>query len=211
MGRRILAFCAVVMLAGGCLSPPRAQAPIAQPDLTHRLEGVTFLLLEDAGWSPGLVQVWAAHLPQRLAACAIALNPPSLIQSGQRPPSPSTDWERDYQALAADQSHRDGPLFIFTDRLGVEGDIGGAAVTVDGVRGAAVIARTSASGRRFAAEQTLAHELGHMLGLDHAPVFAPDGRLNIDMMTPRGCLYCDFSPAQCAALRAHPMVREIEP
>lgn len=46
-----------------------------------------------------------------------------------------------------------------------------------------------------AAGAVIAHELGHLLGLGHAPDHA------IDLMAPGGCRLCDFSAEQCTVIR----------
>jgi hypothetical protein len=55
-----------------------------------------------------------------------------------------------------------------------------------------------AARRHSEAKQTLAHELGHLLGLKHSPGRTPGGTANIDMMSPRGCLCCRFTSTRCA-------------
>lgn len=206
----VLAVLLLAILAAACMAaPPKDGGAAAQlaSRTSHQLENVTFLVLKDTGWSPTRVQSWAAHLPERLAGCRIALENPALVLSDRSAPLPSADWEQRYRELARSLPPPDGPLFLFTDRLGLNAEVGGAALTGLLGRSVAVIARRNGVGRRFAPEQTLAHELGHLLGLRHVPAVTPEGQQMVDLITPRGCLSCEFTEVQCAALRAHPLVQ----
>lgn len=210
-----VAVCLMVALATACV-PQSTETDIAgsrvsQKAPTHRIDGGTFLLLKGTGWTAQKARAWAKHLPGRLATCGIQFGQPEIVLTDRPPPPPSPLWERQFKKLAQDYSNLNRPLFIFTDALGTSGDVGGAALIIGGNEGVAVIARKNPTGRRYAAEQTLAHELGHLLGLKHSPARTRGGTANIDMMTPRGCLYCSFTAEQCALMRGHPLVRPLEP
>lgn len=176
----------------------------------YALDGLTFVAFTQANWSKERVAAWAAPLPMRLAACDIALGPIELILTDRAPPMVSDQWQSDLEGFVAGLPPVTGPLVVFVDRIGTNGDIGGGAVPlIKAGTPAAVIARRSPTGKAYAPEQTLAHELGHLLGLSHVPEQTPSGSPTIDMMHPRGCLHCGFTPEQCETLRSHPLVYKI--
>lgn len=58
------------------------------------------------------------------------------------------------------------------------------------------IAWATPDGSPLQHKQILAHELGHLFGLGHAPLHS------INLMAPHGCEICRFTPAQCRAMAA---------
>ena len=68
-------------------------------------------------------------------------------------------------------------------------------------RGSVVLLRGE-PGLRQAEAVTLAHELGHELGLVHADEADDD-----NVMAPRACNECGFAPAQCDVLRKRPLAQ----
>lgn len=150
----------------------------------HVLKGAVFQASRDAGWTPADVEAFSAHLPRRLNGCGIALDPVLLV-------------------FGATESEAPGASLVlrFVERIeaGADGTIGGRAFA-GRTPPLALIARRTGDGRLYAPEQTVAHEVGHLLGLGHTAG-------GIDLMSPRGCLFCKFSAVQCARLRAHPLVR----
>lgn len=175
------------------------------------------VLLRRSGWRVDDVAGHLAHLPQRLEECGIELGPIDVVETDVEI-APADDWPAHYRALTARIPQVNGLLLLFVDMIDVTGiahDYGGAAFCTassdPGGRSFAVIARRSPSGHRYRSEQRVAHELGHLLGLSHASRVMTDNSPRIDLMHPRGCLYCAFTAEQCAKLLKHPLVLPLKP
>ncbi|MCP4199474.1 MAG: hypothetical protein GY762_20190 [Proteobacteria bacterium] len=188
---RIFAGMVLGVLLSGCSAGPAIDTA-AIPKVSHRLDGVSIFAIADAGWTRAMVQKWTKQMPQRLAECGIRLGVVKITMTEQSDPH-----------KLAEEIKPSGPLIIFADNTGTDvygRTSGGVTVNRNGRR-YAIIARRSSSGSRFKPEQTTTHELGHLLGLEHAPAVDAGGKSNIDLMQPRGCLYCSFTPMQCEKMR----------
>lgn len=145
----------------------QASLPATAPQLHVSIEA-------EAAWPTKAVQSQLENASRRYAQCGIGL---------------ATHFER-----TAGQS-RPAISFVASlppvDGKAVEGrayDLGGQYVVE--------IAWTDASGTVLDHKQTLAHELGHVLGLRHTPLHS------INLMSPHGCELCRFTPRQCTKLRS---------
>ncbi len=190
-------------LLAGCLSAPATRIGTAPPGLavTHRLSGLTLLGLRHDGWTRATIDHWSSGLHRRLGECGIAVDGVQIAFSD----APGA-------VAAARQARGPGLLIVFADNTGTDAAgraSGGVTRRLDDGRQFATIARRSPSGRRLRPEQTVMHELGHLLGLAHSPKVNARGAANIDLMHPRGCLYCRFTSDQCGAMRAHASVRRM--
>ncbi len=65
------------------------------------------------------------------------------------------------------------------------------------------IAWAKPDGTPLTHKQILAHELGHLFGLGHAPLHS------INLMAPHGCELCRFTPAQCRIIKASLSVADL--
>lgn len=152
----------------------------------------------------------AAHLESARAAfdaCGIAVTWPSpVLISGRETKGPMTPG-RSFGLIAQAQK-TPGLTIVFVTQLAMaddgETELGGAAFThADGAH--VTIAYQAPDGTPYDFAQTLAHELGHALGLAHdrrrPGIFAPG-----NMMRPEPCAACAFTRRQCEAMRTYPLV-----
>jgi hypothetical protein len=196
---RIFAGIVLGVLLSACSAGPAIETePI--PKASHRLDGVSIFSIADAGWTKAQVQKWTEQIPWRFAECGIKMGPVDITMIEGADPH-----------KLAQETKTSGPLIIFADKTGTDafGRASGGVTIRRGGRSYAIIARRSPSGFRFSPEQTVTHELGHILGLAHAPAKDLKGRPNVNLMQPRGCLYCSFTKAQCSKMRANKLSHKI--
>jgi len=196
---RIFAGMVLGVLLSACTTGPAIETALI-PKASHRLNDVSIFAVADAGWTRAMVQKWTKHMPQRLSECGIKLGIVKI-----------TMIERSDLHKLAEEIKSSGPLIIFADKTGtdINGRTSGGVTISRGSRSYAIIARRSPSGSRFRPEQTVTHELGHILGLVHAPAKDLKGQPNVNLMQPRGCLYCSFTMAQCRKMRANKLFHKI--
>lgn len=172
---------------------------ITEPPL-FTLSGTTFLVPRKTGWSQESIIEFARHLPLRLGECTILADPILLVFFDWAAPAK----EKNIYRLAAMVPERNQPLFIFIGSSGSDShghDSGGMTLHLGPGRSFAVVAKLSPQGFKYESEQTIAHELGHIAGLAHEQAIDEQGNPNVNMMHPRGCLYCSFLPQQCRQLQ----------
>ena len=171
------------------------------PNITHQIKTLSLVALTDAGWTEQEVQHWSANLPQRFGECGIRIAEIDIETISTKNP-----------LALADTHPSKGPLIIFTDKTGTDHmgrASGGVTYLKKDTRPFSLIARHSPSGRKNKPEQVVIHELAHQLGLSHAAPRTNNGKQNIDLMHPRGCLYCGFKSHQCTKMRNHKLVTPI--
>jgi len=164
------------------------------------LSGTTFLVPRKTGWNQASILEFARHLPLRLKECSILADPILLV---------IFDWvapvkKKNIYKLAAMVPDSNQPLFIFVGSSGFDShgrDSGGMTIHLSPDRSFSVVAKHSPQGFKYEPEQTIAHELGHIAGLAHEQEKDGQGNPNVNMMHPRGCLYCSFLPKQCLKLQ----------
>ena len=190
---------ASVLLAGAVLADAaRAEAPNTLAPHVY---------VASPAWSATDV---AAHLESARAAfdaCGIAVIWPSpIFISGPDPDGVMTPGRSFGLIPAGEKSF--SLTVVFVNQLAMADDsetkLGGAAFThADGAH--VTIAYQAPDGTPYDFAQTLAHELGHALGLPHdrrrPGIFAPG-----NMMRPEPCAACAFTRRQCQTMRAHPLV-----
>jgi hypothetical protein len=171
----------------------------------HHFRGMTFVIPRDSGWDSQAIAEYAAHLPLRLEDCLISTGLFTLVFVDIKTPAAKNQLSF-FSKLGSRIPDQHQPLFFFVQSTGLtsQGNMSGGvtSLTTDG-KSYSLIASHSPSGKRFEPEQTLAHELGHMAGLSHAPKNNQRGQQNIDLMQSRSCLYCAFSKNQCQHLQRY--------
>lgn len=177
----------------------KSDLKFAEPPL-FTLRGKTFLVPRRTGWSQTSIIQFARHLPLRLGECSILADPILLVFFDWTVPAK----EKNIYQLAARVLDSNQPLFIFIGSSGFDShgrDSGGMTLHLGPGRSFSVVAKHNPQGFKYEPEQTIAHELGHMAGLAHNPAIDEQGNPNVNIMHPRGCLYCSFLPQQCRQLQ----------
>jgi len=164
------------------------------------LDNITFLVPRRMGWTIKSIADYTRHLPLRLGECSIAINAIIVVFFDLTMPVDDIDLI----SLVERVPEKNHPIFFFSHSTGYTKHSlpsGGYTLFHGNGRSFAVISRYSPKGRKYEPEQTIAHELGHMAGLTHTPKKDELGKPNVDLMQPRGCLYCSFTPGQCQSLQ----------
>lgn len=126
-----------------------------------------------AAWPAGAVQSQLKSATRRYAQCGIRLE--THLLKATKPDLPIIRFVASLPPFAGKA-------------------VEGRAFDLDG-QSIVEIAWMDASGNALDHKQTLAHELGHVLGLRHTPLHS------INLMSPHGCELCSFTPGQCDTLR----------
>ena len=169
---------------------------------TYIFSDITFMIHRQSGWTKKRIAEYTRHLPVRLGECNVALGPIMLVFFDLA----SIDQDISLSLLASripDQNH---PLFFFAKSTGYDkfGQSSGGLVMLDKKgRSFAVIASHNPKGKAYDPEQILAHELGHIAGIEHEKTLNDQGNPNVDLMQPRGCCYCSFNRYQCKKIQLH--------
>lgn len=183
---------------------------------SHQLARLTYLAPRGSRWTPEEVGRFTAHVPSALARCGIGLGLVQLVigdvDFAGKDHAPLTGADAVLaQKIIGNSPASKGLTLLFTGVIKadqMDADIGGMVISGNSP-GLAAIAWQSGSGRRTGPEQIAAHEIGHLLGLGHAPRNKPGGAANINLMQPLSCPKCSFSAQQCTQMKTHPLVRKL--
>ena len=207
------------------LTPQYAQDAV---ELPLSLPPMTFIVFRDSGWDRSALMSTVRDLPKRYATCGIKISPILVVETQNSDALSARAGGLSFKSLGVDDYDRLSPLlgslptsarplFFFVESIfsvRYQDTVGGFAANVYSEFGAArlplpgrrsQIAQTGALARKpadndsyYRFDQTISHEIGHLLGLRHVPQPA-DGTENI--MTALTCEDCDFSARQCAEMR----------
>ena len=173
-----------------CASPP-------PPGPTSVLEAQP-IVLPGSGWDAADIDAALAGAREQMGLCGIALQSRNAIRAAE---SLAADWPLD------GREHERARMIAPDEPVAT---ILFARVIADGSDEPAIEGRTllpPAPPFVILAEAggagALAHELGHILGLGHAPRYA------IDRMAPNGCRFCEFTDRQCRTMRRSPLLAPI--
>ncbi|MBT7262150.1 MAG: hypothetical protein HN888_13635 [Desulfobacula sp.] len=175
---------------------------------TFLLDNITFLVPRQNGWTIKSITDYTRHLPLRLGECSIAVNAILVIFFDLTMPVEDIDLI----SLVDKVPEKNHPIFFFSRSTGYTKhslQSGGYTLFYGNGRSFAVISRYSPKDRKYDPEQTIAHELGHMAGLKHTPKEDGQGKPNVDLMQPRGCLYCSFTTVQCQSLQNYALFLDL--